>query len=190
MKITDYIYKGNIKYKQDDKHLSIRIPMKRSFKTITLLFLATLAWSVALFFGIYLFLKINSFWVKSILILGFLSWTVVGLIGSSIFMWMFFGRERIVLTQEYLITEKPLVFFYRRSFYITHEVHNIKVDNEIYNINRNGSWLEKKRIVLKFDTKTKTSIFARNIDMKDAEFVLFLLAKSKFLNENQFAVVQ
>lgn len=191
MKISDYIYKGHITYKANKNYLAIRIPMKRSVKNLIILSLATASWSISLFFLIYFFTnKFNHAYGKYILVLSFIIWTIVGLIGASIFMWIFFGRERIIISKDYLITEKPLVFFYRRSFYNIKEISNIKIDKEIYRINRNNEWIEQYRTILKFDTPQKSPVFARNIDTKDAEYVLFLLAKSNYFEEQQFAIVQ
>jgi hypothetical protein len=191
MKISDYIYKGNITVQQKKNSLAIRIPMKRSLKNLILLIFSTIIWAISLFIFINIFIQYSAgFWIKLAFFALFLLWFGIGLVGASIFMWIFFGRERIIVNQDFLITEKPLVFFYRRSFYNIFEISNIRIDKEIYKVNRNNVWQENFRTVLKFDTPNKTSIFARNIDNKDAEYVLFLLAKCSFLKEEQFAVVQ
>ncbi|HPN18259.1 MAG TPA: hypothetical protein PK546_01895, partial [Chitinophagales bacterium] len=104
--------------------------------------------------------------------------------------WLFFGRERILINHEYLITDKPLVFFYRRNFYDVAGISNIRTDIEVYKANRNGSWVDETRTVIKFDTVNKLVTFARGISKEEAEFILLQLAKSSYLKKEQFAVEQ
>ncbi|HNM66461.1 MAG TPA: hypothetical protein PKN16_03120, partial [Chitinophagales bacterium] len=68
-------------------------------------------------------------------------------------------------------------------------VSKIRIDKETFKINRNGTWVENQRTVLKFDTPKKHVVFARNIAVSDAEYILLLLAKCKYLKAEQFAIV-
>jgi len=163
--------------------------MNRNLMYIFILILATIIWCFGLFLITGFFLELHTFIYKLILFFGFLIWNGIGLAGVSFFMWIFFGRERIIIGKEYLVTEKPLIFFYRRNIYPTKTISNIKIDKEAFKINRNGDWLERNRIVLKFDTPNKQVVFARNISDTDAEFVLMNLAKCSYLNKEQFAIV-
>jgi hypothetical protein len=117
-------------------------------------------------------------------------WFALGMAGASFFVWLFFGRERILINHEYLITDKPLVFFYRRNFYDVAGISNLRTDIEIYKANRNGSWVDETRTVIKFDTVSKLVTFARGISKEEAEFILLQLAKSSYLKKEQFAVEQ
>lgn len=189
MNLINFTYKGHISVKNRKKYMSIRIPMTRKLIYIISLIVVTIAWCLGLFLLIGIFLKLNLFIYKLILFFVFLIWSSIGLIGVSFFMWMFFGRERIIISKEYLVTEKPLIFFYRRNIYSIKDISNIKIDKEVFKINRNGNWIEDKRTVLKFDTPNKQVIFARNISDIDAEFVLLNLAKCTFLEHEQFATL-
>jgi hypothetical protein len=88
-----------------------------------------------------------------------------------------------------LVTEKPLIFFYRRNIYPIQDISKLRIDQEVYKVNRNGNWLERKRTVLKFETPNKQVVFARNISESDAEFILLTLAKCGYLQQEQFAVI-
>lgn len=190
MKLKDYTYKGRIIVKNKTDFISIRIPMNRNLLYLTMLVLATIVWSISLFFLIDLFLHLNQFLFKAITFLAFVAWVAIGLAGVSVFIWIFFGRERIIVNNTYFITEKPLIFFYRNNIYPINDITNIRIDKEMYKINRNGEWIESFRNVIKFDTPKKIVVFARNISTADAEFILFQLAKCNYLKSEQFAVIQ
>ena len=132
-------------------------------------------------------LHIHHFWAKFGLILSVLSWSALGMAGASFFIWLFFGRERIIITPEYLITDKPLVFFYRRNFYTLKEIANIRLDKEIYKVNRKGEWVDESRPVIKFDTDKKLVTFARGIAKEEAEQIILEIAKSSPLQKEQFS---
>ena len=135
-------------------------------------------------------LHLHYFWYKAGLILAILGWFALGMAGASFFVWLFFGRERILVNKEYFITDKPLVFFYRRNFYDVDTISNIRTDIEIYQSNRNGNWIDESRTVIKFDTENKFVTIARGIAKEEAEFILLQLAKSSYLKKEQFAIVQ
>ena len=170
--------------------LEIRIPVKKNTTALIAMIFAALVWIFALYILVRITLHLQYFWFKAGLILGILGWFALGMAGASFFVWLFFGRERIVVTKEYFITDKPLVFFYRRNFYDVDDITNIRTDIEIYRANRNGKWIDETRTVIKFDTAAKLVTFARGIAKEEAEFVLLQLAKSSFLRKEQFAVEQ
>jgi hypothetical protein len=168
--------------------LEIRIPLKKNRALLLLMLLATAAWCFALFVSIQVVLSIHTFWIKAGILLSIGGWFLIGMAGASVFMWMFFGRERIIITKEYFITDKPLVFFYRRSFYDNKDISNLHTDIEIFKVHRNSQWLDEQRTVIKFDTPGKTAIFARGIDTHQAEYILLAIAKSGYLLPSQFAI--
>jgi hypothetical protein len=170
--------------------LEIRIPLKRNPGLLALLLLATGAWCFALFVSVKVVLITETFWIKAGMLLSIGGWFLIGMAGASVFMWMFFGRERILVTRDYFITDKPLVFFYRRSFYDNPEIRQLRSDIEIFKVSRNGRWVDEQRTVLKFDTPGKTATFARGIDPAQAERILLEIAQSGFLDRTQFALVQ
>lgn len=183
-------YKNRLKVLKRKNLLEMRIPVKKNTKALIAMIFATLAWIVALYILVRITLSLEYFWFKAGLILAILGWFALGMAGASFFVWLFFGRERIVITKEYFITDKPLVFFYRRNFYDLSDISNIRTDIEIYKANRNGQWIDESRTVIKFDTTSKLVTFARGIAKEEAEFVLLQLAKSSYLKKEQFAVEQ
>ena len=170
--------------------LEIRIALKKNTTALVAMIFATLALIIALYVLVRITLHLQYFWFKAGLILSILGWFALGMAGASFFVWLFFGRERILINHEYLITDKPLVFFYRRNFYDVAGISNLRTDIEIYKANRNGSWVDETRTVIKFDTVSKLVTFARGISKEEAEFILLQLAKSSYLKKEQFAVEQ
>ena len=180
-------YKNRVKVFSKKDLLEIRIPLKKNTKALIAMIFATLTWIVLLFIFVRLTLSVHYFWYKAGLILAILSWFALGMVGASFFVWLFFGRERILINKEFFITDKPLVFFYRRNFYNVTEISNLRTDIEIYKANRNGNWTDEKRTVIKFETLNKQVTFARGIAEVEAEFILLQLAKSVYLKNEQFA---
>lgn len=170
--------------------LEIRIPLKKNTTALIALIVATIIWTIALFIVIRITLLTHHFWIKAALILAIGAWFALGMAGASTFIWLFFGRERIIVSKEFIVTDKPLVFFYRRNFYDTDTITNIHIDKELFKINRNGEWKDEQRTVIKFETPEKQVTFARGIDTLEAENILLEMAKSSYLSKTQFAVEQ
>ncbi len=180
-------YKNRLKVISKKNLLEIRIPLKKNTTALIAMILATLAWIFVLFVLVRVTLHLQYFWYKAGLILAIAGWFALGMAGASFFVWLFFGRERILVNKEFFITDKPLVFFYRRNFYDVADINNLRTDIEIYKANRNGNWTDEQRTVIKFDTLNKHVTFARGIAKEEAEFILFQLAKSAYLKKEQFA---
>lgn len=188
--MTDNLTQNNrLKVFNQKNLLEIRIPLKKNTTALVAMIFATLAWIFILFLFVRLTLHLHYFWYKAGLILSILAWFGLGMAGASFFVWLFFGRERILLNKEFFITDKPLVFFYRRNFYNVSDISNLRTDIEIYKANRNGNWTDEHRTVIKFDTLSKHVTFARGIAKEEAEFILLQLAKSGFLEQKQFAEI-
>lgn len=183
-------YKNRVKVFSKKNLLEIRIPLKKNTTALIAMIFATLLWIIGLYVLVHITLHLQYFWFKAGLILAILAWFALGMAGASFFVWLFFGRERIVVNKEYFITDKPLVFFYRRNFYEVGNISNLRTDIEIYQANRNGKWIDESRTVIKFDTANKRVTFARGIAKEEAEFILLQLAKSAYLKKEQFAVEQ
>jgi hypothetical protein len=181
---------NRIRIRSGKDRLEIRIPLKKNRALLAGMLLATAAWCFALFVSIKLVLGVQTFWIKAGILLSIGGWFLIGMAGASVFMWMFFGRERIVVTKEFFITDKPLIFFYRRSFYDNELLRQLRSDIEIYKVHRNNQWVDEQRTVLKFDTPGKTAIFARGIDPGQAEYILLEIARSGYLQASQFALEQ
>jgi hypothetical protein len=183
--------KNRVRVSDQKDVLSIRIPLKKNTTALIAMIFATMAWVFALFVLVTVTLRFDQhFWAKLGLIISIIGWFALGMAGASFFVWLFFGRERILLNREFFITDKPLVFFYRRNFYEVDSISNIRIDVEVYKANRNGEWIDEQRTVLKFDTPDKLVTFARGITRNEAEFIVLQLASSPYLNKSQFALEQ
>lgn len=179
-----------IKIIEKKDYLEIRIALKKNIVALIGMILACAVWVFALFVFVNFTLRLDYFWFKAGMLLGLLAWFALGMMGASFFIWLFFGRERIIVNSEYFITDKPLVFFYRRNFYPVEEVHQLRSDIEMYNVNRNGVWKEESRTILRFEIPEKQVTFARGVDTEEAEYILVQLAKRSKLKKEQFAVIQ
>ena len=93
--------KNRVKVFNKKKLLEIRIPLKKNTAALIAMILATLIWIFALFLLVRLTLHIHYFWLKAGLILILLGWFALGMAGASFFMWLFFGRERIIVNNEF-----------------------------------------------------------------------------------------
>jgi len=170
--------------------LEIRIPIKKNSLILFINIVASLLWTVALFTLVYFTLHIHYFWFKLGMVLSVMAWFSIGMAGASFFLWLFFGRERIIITPNFLITDKPLVFFYRRNFYPIQDISNFRIDKEVFKINRNKHWIDEDRTVLKFDTLQKFVTIGRGITKTEAQFIVLEIAKSGFIQKEQFALEQ
>jgi hypothetical protein len=180
--------RNRIKVFHRKRFLEIRIPIKKNSTALITMIAASLAWIFALCILVDFTLRhLDRFWFKAAMIIIILGWFALGMAGASFFIWLFFGRERILVNSEFFITDKPLVFFYRRNFYDTAGISNLRTDVEIYQANRGGVWIDKQRTVIKFDTAEKNVTFARGIEKGEAEFILMQLAASSYLDHAQFA---
>lgn len=180
---------SRIKVKQTKKRLEIRIPIKKNAMVLAMMILATLAWIFVLFVLVRVEISLQHFWYRFGLVLGIVGWFALGMAGASFFVWLFFGRERIILSKDFFITDKPLVFFYRRNFYAINSISNLRTDIEIYKANRNGTWIDEQRTVIKLDSNEKHVTIARGISKPEAEFILLQIAQSEYLKAEQFAIV-
>lgn len=179
---------NRIKIFNRGKLLEIRIPTKKNTSTLVAMVFAVMMWVFVLYMFVRTTLLLHYFWYKAGLILAISVWFFLGMAGASFFIWLFFGRERIIVTSDFLITDKPLVFFYRRNFYELSSISNIRTDRELYKANRNGQWIDESRTVIKFDTSEKLVTMARGINEVEAEVIVLELAKSPSLKKEQFAI--
>ncbi|HNE49584.1 MAG TPA: hypothetical protein PLZ64_00510 [Chitinophagales bacterium] len=179
---------NRIKVFNRKKLLEIRIPTKKNTRALIVMIIAAMSWVFALLMLVRVALSLHYFWYKAGIIFAISGWFFLGMAGASFFIWLFFGRERIIVTPHFLITDKPLVFFYRRNFYDLASISNIRTDKELYKANRNGQWIDESRTVIKFDTLEKLVTMARGVNEVEAEAIVLELAKSDFLKKDQFAV--
>ncbi len=116
-------------------------------------------------------------------------WLIVGGVIFSTLYWIFLGKEKIVVTHDFIQTEKAIHLYKRRRAYSLNQVSDIRVDNEMYKVKRNGVWKDENRVVVKFNTPNKEVTFGRGLTPDESEFILLQLSTSEFFEEHQFQVV-
>ncbi|MFN8268294.1 MAG: hypothetical protein U0T31_09835 [Chitinophagales bacterium] len=177
---------NRIKVFNRKKLLEIRIPTKKNTRALIVMIIAAMSWVFALLMLVRVALSLHYFWYKAGIIFAISGWFFLGMAGASFFIWLFFGRERIIVTPHFLITDKPLVF--ARKFLRRAPLQHIVADKELYEANRNGQWIDESRTVIKFITLKKLVTMARGVNEVEAEAIVLELAKSDFLKKDQFAV--
>lgn len=100
---------------------------------------------------------------------------------------MFFGRERILINPDQMLIEKPLVFYNRRSYYLLHEISQLRVGREQYKARENGVWIDRERSILIMNYPDKQVTFGRGTSSEEAEWILLKIAQSGLLPAKAFA---
>jgi len=170
--------------------MDMYIRIKQNRKALLWVLLSCIPWVLILLSIEKTLLVHKTFILRLLLVAALLLWMSVGAAGCIFFIWLFFGRERIMINQNHILIEKPLVIYNRRNYYPLTEVDNIRIDKEIYKVSRDGQWQDMYRTVLAFDTSTKHVFFGRGIDRVDAEYLLLQLASSGYLQKSQFSTYQ
>lgn len=179
--------KGRITSNYVDNHLEISIKVLRNPYVYIPLLLTAAIWAFGLSF---LVNKVSESY-RTLVELGIAGmlffWLIIGGLIFSTLYWIFFGVEKVIVTDEFVQTEKAIHLYKRRRAYPKHAIQNIHLDNELFKVKRNGKWVDENRIVIRFDTPKKEVTFGRGLNETEAEFVLLELAKCGFLEENQFS---
>lgn len=181
---------SRIRIRKNATHLDMYIRIKQNKKALMWVIAAALPWVFVLFLIEKSLLASDAFILRALILLALLLWMAVGAAGCVFLIWLYFGRERIMVNDEHILIEKPLVIYNRRNYYPLLELSNIRIDRELYKVSRNGQWQDTYRTVLAFDTPSKHVFFGRGIEKSDAEFLLLQLASSGYLQKNQFATYQ
>ena len=181
--------KGRIEVKVHDSYLEISIRVLRNMYVIVPLVFGAMVWVFGL---VFLVDKVFQSY-RTLIELGIAGmlffWLVLGgLIFSTLF-WIFFGRERLIVTSEFLQTEKPIHLYKRKRGYSVKDVSNIRLVHELYKVRRDGVWEDDSRTVVRFETPYKNVVFGRGILSDEAEFILLELARCSYFTEDQFAPV-
>lgn len=181
--------KGRIEVKVYDKYTEVSIKVLRNLYVIVPLMVAAIVWTFGLIFlGEKLFAGYRTLIALGIAGMLFF-WLLLGAAIFSTLFWIFFGRERLIVTPDFVQTEKPIHLYRRTNAYPNEDVRNIRVATELYKVRRDGEWTDDSRTVLRFDTPHKQVVFARGIGPEEAEFILLELASCPYLSEDQFAPV-
>ncbi len=179
-----------IRIRQKVSYLDMYIRIKKNKKALVWVIAASIPWVGILSLLEKSLLSSDTFLLRAILLFALLSWMGIGAAGCVFLIWLYFGRERIMVNENHILIEKPLVIYNRRNYYPLSNVGNIRIDKELYKVSRDGKWHDMYRTVLAFDTSDKHVFFGRGIDKSDAEFLLLQLASSGYLQKNQFATFQ
>jgi hypothetical protein len=168
--------------------LQILVPVRKNKKLMTWVFLMTIPWVMILWLIIEeTYSQEASFWWKIFSILCILAWSALGVLGYTILSFMFFGRERILINPDQMLIEKPLVFYNRRSYYLLHEISQLRVGREQYKARENGVWIDRERSILIMNYPDKQVTFGRGTSSEEAEWILLKIAQSGLLPAKAFA---
>lgn len=162
--------------------LTVRIPVRKNIKAIALVLSASIPWALVLLFLVSRSLLQHTIpYAPALYLLAILIWFAVGVAGYTFLSWMFFGRERLVLSKEQLLIEKPLVFYNRRNYYRTADISELKVGREVYKAREKGEWIDRERSIITFEYPGKQVIFGRGTTPEEAQLILLKLVQSGFL---------
>lgn len=168
--------------------LVIRIPVRKNIKAMAAVIMAAVPWVLMLWWLVARSqLHHTISWAPKAYLLAIIIWFGVGIAGYTFLSWMFFGRERIMLADQQMLIEKPLVFYNRRSYYQTQFMTNLRIGKEIYKARENGVWVDRERTILLFDYPGKQVTFGRGTNAEEAEMVLLALARHGSLAPKTFA---
>lgn len=172
------------------RHLTILVPVKKNKKLMTWVLLTTIPWSIVLWLIIDKMYQLDSlFWWKAFTLLAIMIWSIIGLAGYTILSFMFFGREKILVSPKQILIEKPLVFYNRRNYYLIKDISNLRMGRELYKVRHEGEWLEKQRNILQMDYPQKQVSFARGVSKEEAERILLKIAESGMVPVEAFAKI-
>ncbi|MCP4121617.1 MAG: hypothetical protein GY751_07670 [Bacteroidetes bacterium] len=181
--------KGRIAIKVHDNYLEVSIKVLRNMYVIVPLVFSALIWMFGLAF---LIDKVFQSY-RTIIEMGIAGmlffWLVLGGAIFSTLFWIFYGKERLIITEEMVMTEKPIHLYKRRRSYAISDIYNIRVAHELYKVRRNGIWEDDSRTILRFETPFKNVAFGRGITPEENELILVELARCPYFKESQFAPV-
>ncbi|MEZ5004557.1 MAG: hypothetical protein R2730_16130 [Chitinophagales bacterium] len=181
--------KGRIASREIDNHLEVTIKVLRNPYVYVPLIFTALVWVVGLFFLTDKVLTSYRTLIEMSIAGMLFFWLILGGLIFSTLYWIFFGKERIIVTRDFVQTEKPIHLYKRKRAYPLRDVSNIRIDNELYKAKREGEWVDENRIVIKFSTPQKEVAFGRGLKPVEAEFILIELAKSNFLEPHHFTPI-
>jgi len=187
--IFDMSKKGRIAIKVHNNYLEISIRVLRNMYVIVPLAFSALIWIFGLAFLIDKVFQSYTTMIEMGIAGMLFFWLVLGGGIFSTLFWIFFGKERLIVTEEVLLTEKPIHLYKRKRAYAIKDVTNIRVAHELYKVRREGHWEDDTRTVLRFETPYKNVVFGRGIQPEETELILVELARCPYFEEGQFAPV-
>ncbi|MEZ5009307.1 MAG: hypothetical protein R2753_14285 [Chitinophagales bacterium] len=177
---------GRIESKEINNHLEVSIKVLKNPYVYIPLIITGFFWIIGLYWLTEKVLTTYRTLIEMSIAGMLFFWLILGGLIFSTLYWVFFGKERVIITHQFVQTEKPIHLYKRRRAYLLQDVSNFRIDNELYKARRNGEWVDENRIVIKFSTPQKEVAFGRGLKPKEAEFILIELAKSDFLEPHHF----
>jgi hypothetical protein len=178
--------KGRIEAMVRDTYLEISIQVLKNIYVIVPLIISAIVWAYGLTFIVDKVFQSYRTLIEMGIAGMLFFWLILGGLIFSTLYWIFFGRERIIVTEDTVQVEKPIHLYRRRRVYPTDQISRIRVAHELFKVRRNGEWEDDRRPVLQFETPFKQVTFGRGLKPEEAEFILLELARSPFLSEDQF----
>lgn len=170
------------------RQLTILVPVRKNIRIMLWVLLLAVPWAVFLWILVErLQLEHTIRWAPALYMVAILLWSVVGIAGYTVLSFMFFGREKILITPDQILIEKPLVFYNRRNYYKTSDISNLRVGREVYKAKEKGIWVDRERSILQMDYPGKKVSFARGTTPEEAEWILLKIAQSGLLSSRSFA---
>lgn len=180
--------KNRIHIHIQNQRMVILVPVKKHKKQLLLILLLALPWVLGLWSIIELLYATSaSFWHKVLTILVIISWSAIGVVGYALLTFMFFGREKILITPQQILIEKPLVFYNRRNYYLVQDISKLRVGIEQYKARENKVWVDRERSILQLEYPGKSVSFARGTSPEEAQSILLKIAQSGLLPNQAFA---
>lgn len=183
------IKKGRIQSIVHDSYHEISIAILKNMYVIVPLLITALVWVLGLLYLISRVFRSYQTWLEMGIAGMLFFWLILGGIIFSTLYWIFFGKERLIVTQDFIQTEKPIHLYKRKRAYPLREVSRIRITNELFKVYRNGNWTDDARTVLLFEVPYKEVAFGRGIKPEEADFILLELARTPYLDEAQFEPV-
>jgi hypothetical protein len=179
---------NRIRIQRNGHILTILIPVRKNFRAIIWVLSAAVPWVIILWVLVRRSqLNHTISWAPEAYLLAIILWFGVGIAGYTFLSWMFFGRERIVITPDQVLIEKPLVFYNRRNYYSIEEIQNLRAGKEIYKAREKGIWVDRERTIIQFDYPGKQVVFGRGISAEEAETIILAMAEQNLIPVKAFA---
>ncbi|MCO5232534.1 MAG: hypothetical protein LC105_12100 [Chitinophagales bacterium] len=180
--------KNRIHIHIQNQSMTILVPVKKQKKQLIVILLLALPWVLGLWTIIEVFYSTSaSLWHKAFTLMIILFWSSIGVVGYTLLTFMFFGREKIFITPQQILIEKPLVFYNRRNYYLVQNISMLRVGVEQYKAQENNQWVDRERSILQLEYPEKIVSFARGTSPEEAEWILLKIAQSGLLPSQAFA---
>ncbi|MCU0437256.1 MAG: hypothetical protein MUC49_05030 [Raineya sp.] len=187
------LYNGRVKLNENIYGLEIIIPTKKNWFFIIFNGAWLVGWVVGEMIGI-TFLTLTIFIRELSFILSILFWlclwTLIGFFTLKLLLWNAIGKEIITFRKESFMIRKKGLLFSKPKNYDTHEVKNIKIQEEEstsnkFLLSRNLAFYHTNGTI-RFNYGSQNVKFGDGIDESEAHFILEKLKAKKILTDENF----